>query len=300
MSDTLFHSEIFVDDIRENFFPDNSFVTKSRDYSAYANDAKVHVPQAGAPPKVEKNRSQFPASQTDREDKDLEFEIGVFTVPPMRVGDLRSAELVYYKRKSLLLNAKQALQEAVCEDVLSSWTHNNVEGIATSGAAAGELVHDTATGTRKKVTLGDVLKVKRKMDKDNVPQTGRYLLLDAMMYYQLVGQLTDATLVNFRDGASLQTGVLGSLYGFSVMERSSVLRTNGSGGVVSGSLSATDCAAGLAWQQDCVCRALGEVKVFLNEKDPSYYGDILSLAVRAGGANCRIDGKGVCVLYQGS
>ena len=67
-----------------------------------------------------------------------------------------------------------------------------------------------------------------------------------------------------------------------------------------GAAAPTDCAAGLAWQKDCVSRALGQVEAYEDTKNPSYYGDIFSFAVRAGGSSIRSDKKGVVLLYQGT
>ena len=58
-------------------------------------------------------------------------------------------------------------------------------------------------------------------------------------------------------------------------------------------------AAALAWHEQSVCRALGKVKAFEKEGDPTYYGDIYSFLVRAGGRIMRKDLKGVAALVQG-
>ena len=47
-------------------------------------------------------------------------------------------------------------------------------------------------------------------------------------------------------------------------------------------------------------RAQGEVKAFESEGDPTYYGDIYSFLVRAGGRILRSDSKGVAALVQGT
>ena len=59
-------------------------------------------------------------------------------------------------------------------------------------------------------------------------------------------------------------------------------------------------AAGLAWQLQCVSRALGEVKMYSNENDPQYYGDIYSFLVRVGGSPRRYDKKGVYLITEGA
>ena len=62
--------------------------------------------------------------------------------------------------------------------------------------------------------------------------------------------------------------------------------------------TATDLAAGIAWQDGCVSRALGSTDLFDNQGNALVYGDIISAAVRAGGHYMRNDKKGVCLIYQ--
>jgi hypothetical protein len=59
-------------------------------------------------------------------------------------------------------------------------------------------------------------------------------------------------------------------------------------------------SAALAWHEQSVVRALGEVRAFENEGDPTWYGDIYSFLVRAGGRIRRADEKGVVALLQGT
>ena len=63
-------------------------------------------------------------------------------------------------------------------------------------------------------------------------------------------------------------------------------------------VAATDNAAAIFWQMNSVERALGEVKAFENTADATYFGDVLSFLVRAGGRIRRSDGKGVVALIQ--
>lgn len=44
--------------------------------------------------------------------------------------------------------------------------------------------------------------------------------------------------------------------------------------------AADENAAALAWQEGCLSRALGEVKMFDDTDSPTYYGDIYSFLVR--------------------
>ena len=81
---------------------------------------------------------------------------------------------------------------------------------------------DKATGNRKALCRADVQKLMVKFNADNVPQEGRYLLLDAYMYDQLLGDLTSVQNQAFLASADAQRGIVGKLFSFNVMMRSEV------------------------------------------------------------------------------
>ena len=102
--------------------------------------------------------------------------------------------------------------------------------------------------------------------------------------------------------ADAVNGIVGKLFSFNVMTRSAVALYDATKAKKAWSADGakTDLAAGLAWHDQSVCRALGDVMTFENEGDPTYYGDIYSFLVRAGGRILRSDGRGVMAIVQGT
>ena len=119
-----------------------------------------------------------------------------------------------------------------------------------------------------------------------------------MMYSQLLNSLTENENSAFLASADAQNGVLGKLFSFNVMMRSraALYTTAKAPKAWSTSGAATDLAAALAWHDQSVCRALGQVKAFEQEGAPEYYGDIYSFLLRAGGRIMRSDNAGVMAL----
>ena len=292
------NKQIWLNTIQENFYPNNSFAAHSVDDSAFVSYKTVHVPNAGAPSGVEINRTKMPATVETRTDNELTYDIDELTTNPIHIPNVDTVELSYDKRQSVLFNDRQQLQKAAMENLLYKW--GAVDSIfKTSGDETAAHTSTTASGTRKKITKGDILKIGTQFNKDDVPMEGRFILLDASMYNDLLTDLTDKELSAYLASANAQNGVLGRLYGFDIMMRSRVLRLNGTSvlkwdadGV------AAENAAGLAWQQSCVSRALGEVKMFDSMDNPLYYGDIYSFLLRTGGALRRYDKKGVALLSE--
>lgn len=293
------NKQIWLTTIQENFYPDNSFASKSVDDSAWVNNHTVHIPNAGAPSGVVKNRTQKPATVNQRTDNELTYDIDEFTSNPVHIPNIDTVELSYDKRQSVLQNDRMELQRQVHENLLVKWFNGIVYD--TTGDSTPAHTSTAATGNRKKITKEDVHKLEIKFNQDNVPHEGRYLLLDSIMYADLLDSLTEKELMSFQQQANVAEGTMGKLYSFNVMERSQVLRTKadrksilewGTAGV------AQECAAGLAWQQGCVSRATGDLKMFDDTDNPLYYGDIYSFLMRAGGSPRRYDKKGVAAIVE--
>jgi len=289
--------EIWLSSIVEPLFADNTFAARSVNHSAFVNNKTVHVPNAGGAPNVVKNRSTFPGTASQRNDADLTYTINEYSTDPIHLQHSEEVELSYNKRESILKQMKEVLKDSVHADLIVSWVPSGYAKVGTSGAAAPAHM-SSATGNRQAMTKADVLAVKKQFDIDDVPQTGRCMLLDAVMYDQLLGSLTESESNAFLASANAQRGIVGTIYGFDIYMRSTVLRVNAAGTTINPSAAATTSAAGLAWQDGCVGHAEGEHEIFDDTDNPLYYGDIMSALVRAGGSYIRNDKKGVCVIYQ--
>lgn len=292
--------EIWMAAIVEGLFANNSFLSKAFNADEYVIGGKtVHIPNAGAPSNVEKNRVQKPAAVKTRTDVPLSYDLAEFTTDPIYISNAETVELSYNKRESVLRNNKQNLQDQVALDFIFNWSPAAANTIKTTGAAVAAHT-PSATGERKAFSKDDVLAAMVKFNTQDIPQEGRYLLLDAVMHSQLLNSLTSQENQAFLASADAQNGVVGKLYSFNVMMRSkaALYTTAGAPKLWSAAAAATDVAGALAWHEQTVCRSLGEVKAFENEGDPTYYGDIYSFLVRAGGRIMRNDGKGILAIIQ--
>lgn len=292
--------EIWSRDIVEGLFPENSFASKAINDDAFVNEGKkVHVPNAGAPSGVKKNRATVPASATKRVDTNVDYDLDEYTTDPICIPHADTVELSYDKRRSVISQDREELRRNAHEGLLENWAPKQADGIVYTSGLAKAAHLNKATGKRKALTTSDVLTLMTKFDSDNIPQEERYLLLDAVMYAELLESMTKTDEIGFFQKADAAKGVVGELYSFKVMKRSTVLRYAVSAGEATGLASteaATDCAAGLAWNVTSVRRAIGEVTMFTSEDNPLYYGDIYSFLVRCGGCISRSDKKGVCAI----
>lgn len=294
-------TQVWLKFLVENFFPANSFVAKSQDDAEHVNHKTVHIPNAGSPSKVKKNRSVFPAGIGTREDKDVTYNIEKFSTDPVRVHNISEVELSYDKLASIIANDKAELQRVVHEDILDKWGEAHGAIVRTSGKALPAHTHEGATGTRKGVTAQDILDIATVFDNQLIPEGDRYLLLDATMYNRFLGSLVDSDLRAFQQLANAEKGVMGELYGIKILKRSRVLRLKSDAETLllgDEAHEATELAAGIAWHTSCVSRAIGAVNMYHTPNSPEYYGDIVSFDMRAGGAGRRHDKKGIILLVE--
>ena len=295
--------EIWENDIIESLWADNAFLNYAVNVDTYVLAGKVvHIPQAGSAPGVKTNRTELPATVTKRTDTDVTYAIDEITSDPVLIPNADTVELSYDKRTSVTAETRAAINEAAALTMLFNWAPTLVTGIIrTTGAAVPAHTAD-ATGNRLALALADLKKAQKLMNRQNVPSEGRYAMIDAEMYDQITNEMTANQQRDFLAAYDEKSGVMGKLFGFNILMRSETLRyTNDATPapkLFSTAGAATDNAAAICWQRTMVERALGEVKFFENEGDPTYYGDIYSSLVRLGGRKRRADGKGVIAIVQ--
>lgn len=269
--------EIWINSIVENLFADNTFLAKSFNADEFVVAGKrVHIPNAAAAPSASVGPITRPKTAKETTDTDLDFDIKEIYSDPVFIQNADKFELSYDKRESVIKRTKGSISDKVATEILKAWIPSESgRVITTTGATYGT--------AQKKLTRHDILAAQTKLNKDDVPQEGRYLLLSADMHEQLLENLTEAQQNAFLAAADASKGVVGKLYGFHVMMRS-----------VAGGTEAEPVA--LAWHEDYVCRAQGEHQMFEQENDPLYYGDVMSFLVRAGGSKMSSKGIGTVAI----
>lgn len=293
--------EMWRPDIIESLFKANPHIRHAFDADEYVvGGSIVHIPQAGTPGNVERNRTILPAPIVKRADTDLTYVLDEYTTDPKLITDIDKKELSYDKRQSVISEEAGNLIEFVGNDLLYKWAVNvpAANKILSTGSTAAATAPG-ATGNRKIVTEADIRKAKILLDKQNVPIDGRYLCLtpDALDHLMSDNNLKYA----FQQVVDLPEGTIGRLYGFNLLQRSSVIvqsdgGTSGTVKLPEAATATTDDVACLFWQQNMVERAMGTVEIFDNPRQAPYFGDLVSFLVRMGGRNRRADNKGVGLI----
>jgi len=292
-------TEVWIRDIQEELYANNEFANYSVNHSEFVNNKTVHVPIAGTAPNVEIDRSSLPASISERTDSELTYNLEEFTTDPMLIRDLDEIQTSYNKRQSVLSHHVREMADKIATECLIDWSTDTAANIVRTSGAAGSSLAPGATGTRKVLTLADIRSAAAKMDKQNVPKSGRYMVCDADMYYEL---LADSTVLNAETMGrpNLPDGVVRMLHGFNIIVRSSTpIYDNTPAVKASGAASATtDNLCCIAWHEGFVAKAMGATKVFADEDKPEYYGSVFSALQLHGATKLRSDDTGVVAIVQ--
>ncbi|MFU2119374.1 hypothetical protein ACQ1Q1_09390 [Ornithobacterium rhinotracheale] len=305
--------EIWKKTIEEKLKEDNTFLNHISDVSSENILAGkiVHIPQAGAPSKVVKNRKTLPADVKQRKDTEVLYQIDEYTTDPVHIPHAETVELSYDKRRSVLDQDIANLSEEVAEGMLTNMVVSPIGEnkslpakniLETTGANAKPLL-ENATGDRKKWTLSDLQRMQNLLRSQKAWSEGNmYALLPANALLDLFpadSQLT-ATYMQSVTEQERREGVIYKVQGFNILVRSSVfvMAQNKDFKAFGAVVEATDSEAAIFWNKNMVEKAIGDLETFERVKDPQWYGDIYSFLVRIGGRAKRKDFEGVGVLKQ--
>lgn len=304
-------TEVWVADIKEKLFPDNSFAALAIDDSAFVENKTVNLANAGALPVVERNRTVLPAPTIKRQDVDLSYQLQEFTSSPTFIQDIEEIEVAYNKRQSVLQNHVMTQNLKTANWMQYSWAPTQAANILRTTGSNRDAVIDGATGQRKTLLLSDIFKAKGIMDDMDLPEEGRVMLIPAYMYNDLL-EAEKTSLVNLQTTgeAVIRQGRLDTLLGMRIITRGkkNVLSYTNAGTpaprIASNSSDAeysaltTANAAVLFWHPMFTRRALGAIKVYYNEDDATLYGSAFSTMVRAGGRKAYSDETGVVAIVE--
>ncbi len=287
-------AEMIAEELRAKIDPLKMF---AMDLSEYAQGTTIHVPVAGATT-ILKNNSSWPMSVSERTDTVVDITLNTYHWSPMRVTQADKVQLSYDKMSSLYNSLNGGLGERLLVESLISMTHYTAtKWVGTTGAAY--VAHAPgATGNRKGLTGADLRAAAGILDKQKVPIADRYLVVDSIMFWQLVDDLSyNADRVDVINGLP---SITTPLYGFTVVSVPQVVYFT-SGGVIrdyGNAGTTTDFAAALAIQKSCAGFGMSEVATFVKEDDPTYQADIISGWVLHGAKYLRTGKEGVVPIIQ--
>ena len=107
------NQQVWIKQILEGFYPDDSFLKQVTDYSNLVENNKLHFPSAGIDPNVLINNSTYPITIVGRDDSDNEISLCKFETENTLVRRPDAIEYSYDKLESVIGQHRATLRKSV-------------------------------------------------------------------------------------------------------------------------------------------------------------------------------------------
>lgn len=238
------------------------------DQSAIVNNDVIHLVDVGVDPEVLINNTTYPIPLQVLDDTDIAVSLDKFQTKVTPVTDDELYAISYDKMSRVKESHSNAINDAKFAKAAHALCANEhtkkTPVLKTSGAK-------DATSGRQKMTMLDIVAMKRALDNLKVPTSNRRLVLCP----DHVNDLLEAE-QTFREQYNINrtTGTVGKLYGFDVYTYGDnpVYTTAGKKKTVHAKAEAGEFQCSFAFYTPRVFKASGSTKMYYSEagKDPEY------------------------------
>lgn len=245
-----------------------TFLDGIPDSSSIVNNDVIHLVEVGVDPDVLVNNTTYPIPLQALDDKDIAIKLDKFQTKVTPVTDDELYALSYDK----MARVKESHGNALNDSKFAKAAHALCaqKNTATTPVLKTTGEKDPVTG-RLKMTVNDLLSLKREMDKLRVPSQGRRLVLCS----DHVNDLLETSQV-FKEQYNINRndGTVGRLYGFDIYEfgNNPLYTTASVKKDVGATAEAGEFQCSFAFYTQRVFKATGSTKMYYSEAstDPEY------------------------------
>lgn len=284
------NKEIWISQILEGFYPDDSFLQKPVNYSAFVENDRLHIAAAGIDPKVLVNNTTYPIKSVNRDDSDNEIVLDKFETENTIVRRPDAIEYSYDKLESVIRQHRATLRKSVAMKAIHAYAPasdtTDTPVILTTGLNA---------GGRKRMTFADILTLKERFDEAEIPLEERYLVLHPKHVSDLLLEDIELfkDLTNIKDGEPFKFAGFGC-FSFAQMPtyktETMVLKK------VPFEEEKTEQFASVAFYAKEVMKADGDIYMYASEDDPNERATIVGFDKRF--VALPIRGKGIGAIVS--
>lgn len=288
------NKQVWIKQILEGFYPDDSFLTKATDYSQFVENERLHIASAGIDPKVIINNSTYPIGIVDREDDDNEITLDTFATENTIVRRPEAIEYSYNKLESVIRQHRATLRKSVAMKAIHAYAPTSDTDGTPLTLTTGELVSG-----RHRLCFGDILTLKERFDDAEIPLEERYLVL----HPKHVSDLLLADMDFFKELTNIKDGEPTKFAGFGVFSFAQMPTYRLTDGILTkvpfnAEKADGDVFASVAFYAKEVMKADGNTKMYSREDDPEQRGTIVGFDKRF--VALPIRGKGVGAIVSKS
>ena len=191
------NKEVWIDQIKENFYPDDSFLNKVSDYSEFVDNNKLHIASAGIDPNVLINNTTYPINVIGRNDEDNIITLDKFETENTLIRRPETLEYSYDKLESVIRQHRATLRKGVAMKAIHAFAPSQDADGTPMVITTGD-----SFGGRKRMRFADILTLKERFDDAEIPLDERYIVLHPKHVSDLL--LEDIKL--FKDLTNLKDG----------------------------------------------------------------------------------------------
>lgn len=268
------NKQVWVHQLMTRFYPDSSFLSQARDFSALVENDAINMADAGADPDVLINNTTYPIQKATRTDTPLSFELDLFETTNTIVRRPEVIEYSYDQLESVILGHRNQLRAKTAAKAAHAFAPNGNTATTPVILTTGE-----AYRGRKRISVEDILYLRECFDNADIPLEGRCLVLNPAHVTDLI--LCD--LRTFKDLTNIKDGKPFNFAGFSIYQTTLTPKYNVSTleKVAFGAeASVTDAFCSFAFHRDEVMKADGLVHMYARMDDPEERGAIIGFDKR--------------------
>lgn len=286
------NKEIWVGQIKENFYPKDNFLKKVVDYSVFTDGHKLHLPSTGIDPKVLINNNTYPIEIVQRADQDNEFTLDKFETENGLVIAPDAVEYSYDKVESVVRHYRNVLRLATAKKAIHAFAPLK----DTPDTPVLEVTGETRNG-RKTLSLDDILTLKERFDDAVIDPNNRFIVLHPKHVSDLLRQDTKLfkEITDLKNGEPFKFAGFG-IFTFNFMPTYRIVENVLTKVSFGADAEENDVFASIAFQAGEVFKADGEINMYESQNDPHYRGTIVGFDKRFIAAPIR--GKGVGALVS--
>lgn len=268
------NKQIWINQIKEGFYPDRSFLTKVIDLTGNVDNDIIHFPSAGIDPRVLINNSTYPIAIVGRTDADNELPLDKFETENTLVRRPDAIEYSYDKLESVIRQHRQTLQASTARKAAHAFAPSedtaNTPLVMTTGATV---------GGRKRMSFDDILTLKERFDAALIPLEERYIILHPSHVSDLLRE--DINL--FKELTNIKNGEPTRFAGFGCFQfpyMPTYQTVEGTLQKVAFAEEQTEQFASVAFHKQEVMKADGEIYMYARYDDPEERGTIVGFDKR--------------------
>lgn len=278
--------EIWIDVLKENFYPDTSFLVDSTDMSDLVEHNAINLAECGADPNVLIDNATFPIPMSERVDAPIRLPLRVLDTESTWVRNIEEMQTAYNKMESVISQHRNVLRTKSAELAAWNWAASTDTTFTPVKTASG----GNNGGGLKRLLFEDIIGLETRFNEAEIPYEDRIIVLTPQHQADL--QVQDINLYK-----SIMSG--SALFGFKVraFSRNPLFNITTGAKVPFGTALASGFSrATFAYAKSEVMRADGTVDMFYKEKDPDYKGDIINFQKAFVALPFR--NKGIAAIYS--